>query len=93
MKSVVLLCVFATSALGHPARPKTVPTTRVTGESWLNHLHRAFEERLRMAAHQHRGLGREAQPVVGVDPAEHLHAAHGDDAQANLVAHQHQRTG
>ena len=44
MKSVVLLCVFATSALGHPARPKTVPTTRVTGESWLNHLHRAFEE-------------------------------------------------
>ncbi|MFL6306308.1 MAG: c-type cytochrome [Candidatus Sulfotelmatobacter sp.] len=43
MKSVVLLCVFATSALGHPARPKTVPTTRVTGESWLNHLHRAFE--------------------------------------------------
>ena len=44
MKSLVVITVFAISALGHSARPKTIPTTRVTDESWLNHLHRAFEE-------------------------------------------------
>ena len=46
MKSLVLVCVcvLAISALGQSPRAKTVEATPVAGESWLKHLHRAFEE-------------------------------------------------
>jgi mono/diheme cytochrome c family protein len=44
MKSLVLVCVLAISALGQSAGIKAAPVTPVAGESWLNHLHRAFEE-------------------------------------------------
>ncbi|MGZ5721069.1 MAG: cytochrome c [Burkholderiales bacterium] len=44
MKSLVLVCVLAISALGQSADIKAVQVTPVVGESWLNHLHRAFEE-------------------------------------------------
>src|SRR5579864_9670362 len=44
MKSLVLVCVIAISALGESPRAKTVEATPVAGESWLNHLHRTFEE-------------------------------------------------
>ena len=44
MKSLVLVCVFAISALGQSADIKAVQVTPVAGESWLNHLHRTFAE-------------------------------------------------
>jgi mono/diheme cytochrome c family protein len=44
MKSLVLVCVLAISALGQSPGAKTVQATPVAGESWLKHLHRAFEE-------------------------------------------------
>jgi len=44
MKSLVLVCVIAISALGESPRAKTVEATPVAGESWLKHLHRTFEE-------------------------------------------------
>jgi mono/diheme cytochrome c family protein len=44
MKSLVLVCVLATSALGQSSGAKTVQATPVAGESWLKHLHRTFEE-------------------------------------------------
>jgi len=44
MKSVVLVCVLAISALGQTAATRAVDVTPVAGESWLTHLHRNFEE-------------------------------------------------
>jgi mono/diheme cytochrome c family protein len=44
MKSVVVVCVLAISAMGQATGTKAVEVTRVAGESWLNHLHRNFEE-------------------------------------------------
>ena len=44
MKTSVLVCVLAISAMGQTAATKGVEVTRVAGESWLNHLHRNFEE-------------------------------------------------
>lgn len=44
MKSLVLVCVLAISALGQSSGAKTVQATPVAGESWLKHLHRTFEE-------------------------------------------------
>lgn len=44
MKSLVVVCVLAISVLGQSADTKAGQVTPVTGESWLNHLHRAFEE-------------------------------------------------
>jgi len=44
MKSVVLVCVLAVSALGQTAATRAVDITPVAGESWLSHLHRNFEE-------------------------------------------------
>src|ERR1700758_3486976 len=44
MKSVVLVCVLAISALGQTAATRPVDVTPVAGESWLSHLHRNFEE-------------------------------------------------
>jgi len=44
MKSLGLVCVLAISALGQSADTKAVEVTPVAGESWLNHLHRAFAE-------------------------------------------------
>jgi len=44
MKSLVLVCLLAISALGQSSGAKTVQATPVAGESWLKHLHRTFEE-------------------------------------------------
>jgi len=44
MKTLVLVCVLAISALGQSPGAKTVQATPVAGESWLKHLHRTFEE-------------------------------------------------
>jgi len=44
MKSSLLVCVLAISAMGQTAAIKTVDVTPVAGESWLNHLHRNFDE-------------------------------------------------
>src|SRR5882672_5704350 len=44
MKSFVLVCVLAVSALGQTAASRPVEVTPVAGESWLSHLHRNFEE-------------------------------------------------
>ena len=44
MKSLVVVCVLAISALGQSPGAKTVQATPVAGESWLKHLHRTFEE-------------------------------------------------
>jgi len=44
MKSLVLICLLAISALGQSSGAKTVQATPVAGESWLKHLHRTFEE-------------------------------------------------
>lgn len=44
MKSIVVVCLLATSLLGQSVGSKDVQVTGVTGESWLNHLHRTFEE-------------------------------------------------
>ena len=43
MKSL-LFCLLAVSAMGQTAATKAAEVTRVAGESWLNHLHRNFEE-------------------------------------------------
>lgn len=43
MKSL-LVCLLAVSAMGQTAATKAAEVTRVAGESWLNHLHRNFEE-------------------------------------------------
>ena len=39
-----MVCVLAISAMGQATGTKAVEVTRVAGESWLNHLHRNFEE-------------------------------------------------
>ena len=44
MKSVVVVCVLAISVMGQTTGTKAGEVTRVAGESWLNHLHRNFEE-------------------------------------------------
>jgi mono/diheme cytochrome c family protein len=44
MKSLVVVCILAISALGQSSGAKTVQATPVAGESWLKHLHRTFEE-------------------------------------------------
>lgn len=44
MKSVLLVCVLAASAVGQTARTRANEVTPVTGVSWLDHLHRSFEE-------------------------------------------------
>lgn len=44
MKSLVLVCLLGISALGQSSGAKTVQATPVAGESWLQHLHRTFEE-------------------------------------------------
>src|ERR1700757_1567369 len=44
MKSLVVVCALAISALGQTPGAKTVQATPVEGESWLKHLHRTFEE-------------------------------------------------
>jgi mono/diheme cytochrome c family protein len=44
MKSLVVVFVLATSLLGQSVGTKDVQVTGVAGESWLNHLHRTFEE-------------------------------------------------
>lgn len=43
MKSL-LVCLLAVSAMGQTAATKAAEVTLVAGESWLNHLHRNFEE-------------------------------------------------
>jgi mono/diheme cytochrome c family protein len=44
MKSLALVCLLVVSSLAQSNGTKTVPPTPVAGESWLNHLHRTFEE-------------------------------------------------
>jgi mono/diheme cytochrome c family protein len=44
MKSLVVVFLLATSLLAQPVGTKDVQVTGVVGESWLNHLHRTFEE-------------------------------------------------
>jgi mono/diheme cytochrome c family protein len=44
MKSLVVLFVLAAPLLGQTARTKDAPVTAVQSESWLNHLHRGFNE-------------------------------------------------
>lgn len=44
MKSLVVVLLLATSLLAQPVGTKDVHVTGVAGESWLNHLHRTFEE-------------------------------------------------
>jgi mono/diheme cytochrome c family protein len=44
MKSLVLVCVLSISVLGQSAGPEAVQVKPVAGESWLNHLHRTFQE-------------------------------------------------
>src|SRR5947199_6988105 len=44
MKRLVLTWAFSLSALGQSARPESFPITPAEGESWLNHLHRSFQE-------------------------------------------------
>jgi mono/diheme cytochrome c family protein len=44
MKSFVLVCILAISALGQTAATRAVEITPVAGESWLSHLHRNFAE-------------------------------------------------
>lgn len=44
MKSLLLVCVLALSAFGQTASIKAADVTPVAGESWLNHLHRSFED-------------------------------------------------
>ena len=44
MKALFVVLLLALSALGESAASKPVAVTPVAGESWLTHLHRAFEE-------------------------------------------------
>ena len=44
MKRLVLTWALSLSALGQSARPESFPITPAEGESWLNHLHRSFQE-------------------------------------------------
>ena len=44
MKSLVVVFLLGTSLLTQPVGTKDVQVTGVAGESWLNHLHRTFEE-------------------------------------------------
>jgi mono/diheme cytochrome c family protein len=44
MKSLVVVLLLATWLRGQAAGIKDVEVTGVAGESWLNHLHRTFEE-------------------------------------------------
>src|SRR5215471_21671094 len=44
MKSLTLVGVLVVSSLAQSNATKAVPPTPVAGESWLNHLHRTFEE-------------------------------------------------
>lgn len=44
MKTLAVASLLLTSLLGYPASSKGVPVTVVEGESWLDHLHRSFDE-------------------------------------------------
>ena len=44
MKNLVLVCVLVVSSLAQSNRNSDNSVTPVGGESWLNHLHRSFEE-------------------------------------------------
>ena len=44
MKSLVLVCVLSVSVLGQSAGTEAVQVKPVAGQSWLNHLHRTFQE-------------------------------------------------
>lgn len=44
MKSFLLVLIVALSAVGQTAGTNAAEVTPVSGESWLNHLHRSFEE-------------------------------------------------
>lgn len=44
MKSLALVCVLVASSFAQSNGTNAASVTPVTGESWLNHLHRAFEE-------------------------------------------------
>jgi len=44
MKSLALVCALVVSSLAQTNRTDGNPVTSVGGESWLNHLHRTFEE-------------------------------------------------
>ena len=44
MKSLVLVCALAVSSLAQSNHTTGNSVTSVEGESWLNHLHRTFEE-------------------------------------------------
>ena len=44
MKRILLLCTLLSSSLGRSASNDAVRVTAVEGESWLNHIHRTFDE-------------------------------------------------
>ncbi len=44
MKSLAVVFLLAASLLAQPVGTRDVQVTGVAGESWLNHLHRTFEE-------------------------------------------------
>jgi mono/diheme cytochrome c family protein len=44
MQSLAVFFVLLSSLLGQTVTPKEAPVTIVAGESWLNHIHRRFEE-------------------------------------------------
>src|SRR6267142_291547 len=44
MRSPVVLFVLVSSLLGQTVGTKEAPATVVAGESWLNHIHRSFDE-------------------------------------------------
>jgi len=44
MKKILLLCTLLSSSLGQSASNDAVRVTAVEGESWLNHIHRTFDE-------------------------------------------------
>jgi mono/diheme cytochrome c family protein len=65
MKHLLMILALVSSALGQSAGNKDIPVTPVTGESWLNHLHRKFSD-TSMGKTWHAGP---AAPVPGENSA------------------------
>ena len=86
MKILAVVFVLATSLLGQSGSPRDVEVTSVAGESWLNHLHRTFEEtsmgktgRLGPRTSRSGGETPNSQPRLPADSASQTVTLHGAD--------------
>ncbi len=83
MKNLVMVCVLVVSSLAQSNRNSDNLVTSVGGESWLNHLHRNFEE----TSMGKTGRLGPALPAAGDDTADWQPQPTADSAKRTVTLH------